>query len=312
MPSAVPHSTHASPPALQCVCRRAGAPSSSSSSSAPRTRERPVRAHVLLAQLDGRGDDGVGAVGQAGDARAARPTTGSRPSAGPRRSAPPRPARGRRRRPASAARATANPPATPIAGAPRTARRRMASIIVSTSRTSSHSTSWGSFVWSTRTAWSPRHSMVRIGADRRIPQPCPPPAEPFGLADAGRRHARLAHGHRPLRRRRRARALAGRGAADELGDGPSVAARRPARVPAAVGRRSRRRGAVGRDRRPPRARVPRPHPPLRGPRSRRRRPRRPHGRPRRVPHGRADERRRLAAAGVADRPAGPDQPTTST
>ena len=65
--------------------------------------------------------------------------------------------------PLSAAIATPNAPATPIAGAPRTASRRMASIIVSTSRTSSQVTSSGRSVWSTSTAWSPRHSIVRIG-----------------------------------------------------------------------------------------------------------------------------------------------------
>ena len=96
-------------------------------------------------------------------------------------------------------------------------------------------------------------------------------------------------------------------AAAELGDRRRRRPRRPPRLPAAVGGRPRRVGALGRARRARRARVPRSRPPLRGPRPGRRRPRRAHGRRGRLPDRRAHQRRRLAAPGVADRPAGPDR-----
>ena len=165
MPRAVPHSTQASPPVLQCVCTRNDMPQSSSRRAAPRSASawlvRTSSSHSSAASATTASTpssrrpttrrtahDRFTAVGRAAAMRSASARTKSSPS--PSRSA------------RCAARATANPPATPIAGAPRTARRRMASIIVSTSRTSSHSISWGSRVWSIRTAWSPRHSMVRI------------------------------------------------------------------------------------------------------------------------------------------------------
>ena len=169
-----PSPTRRRPARRRCsACGHASAtPHSSSSRSAPRSASARLVAHVLLAQLDGLGDDRGGAARRAGrrhgrtahDRFTAVGRAAAMRSASARTNAAARPSRSAR----WAARATANPPATPIAGAPRTARRRMASIIVSTSRTSSHTISWGRRVWSIRTAWSPRHSIVRIDADRRI------------------------------------------------------------------------------------------------------------------------------------------------
>ena len=147
MPSAVPHSTHASAPVLQWVCTRMGAVSvNCSSRSAPRwararlarTSSSPIAtasAITAAAPSSSRprtrrtAHDRLTAVGRAAAIRSAstRTTVVGSPSRSAR----------------SAAMATPNAPATPIAGAPRTARRVMASIIVSTSRTSIVTTSCG-------------------------------------------------------------------------------------------------------------------------------------------------------------------------
>ena len=112
----------------------------------------------------------------------------------------------------------------------------MASIIVSTSRTSSQTISCGSRVWSIRTAWSPRHSIVRITRDRRIRTACT-------------RRLTPSPPRRPRRSRRRT-GVARHDVAVVLGSGwgrgadarrrrARVVVRRPPRLPDADGRRPR-------------------------------------------------------------------------
>ena len=103
-----------------------------------------------------------------------------------------------------------------------------------------------------------------------------PAADAFGAAAAPRRHRRAARVRRPDRGR------------------------------------PRRRGALGAGRRPQGAALPRPHPPLRGPRRRPGRARRAHRRRRRREDRRPHQRRRRAGAGPPGRPGGahrrPPQP----
>ena len=86
MPSAVPHSTHASPPVLQCVCTRSRRADQLLEQRGAALGQRPVGAHVLLAQLDRLGDDGVDALVEPGDDPPHRPrqVDGRRPGRGDR------------------------------------------------------------------------------------------------------------------------------------------------------------------------------------------------------------------------------------
>ena len=131
--------------------------------------------------------------------------------------------------------------------------------------------------------------------------------EPFALAEQAAERAAPAHGCRTTRRRRGARVGLEAGRRHGRADGHRGGAGRPPRVPRTDRRRPRSDVALGRARRRAGAAVPGPPAPVRGARPERRRPRRAHGGRRRLPHHRHHQRRRLAARGLADRPARPDR-----
>ncbi len=168
MPSAVPHSTVARPPVLQCVCTRTGEstelleqigatdrqPSVRRARppppSPPPRRRRAAAPRPSWDSTRSTAHARLTAVGRAAAIRAASARTTSSPRRRARPAGPPV----RRRTPRP--RRSPGPRGRPAGGWRRSWRRRRAP--------RARTTSSGRRVWSMRTAWSPRHSIVRIAS----------------------------------------------------------------------------------------------------------------------------------------------------
>ena len=279
MPRAVPHSTHASPPALQWVWRRPARTPSSSSRSAPRRGQAPVRrarpprtiatASATTAAVPSSrrartrrtAHDRLTAVGRAAAIRTASPARARHPGRPVRPAAPRAPRRTRRPRRSPEHRAPRG------GGWRRSSCRRRAPRAMTTSAGGASGRSGRRGRHATRSCASPR-----IVGSRAV-------TDPFALAAEAAAELASPHRRRAPRRRRRARLRLGGAASTSAGG-----RHRRRRSPTSPASRRRRRSAtaarraLGRRRRPPGARVPRPRPPLRGPRPQRRRPRRAHRR----------------------------------
>ena len=279
-------------------------------------RRRPARASARLVRTSSSASSTAAATtaslpSRRGEHATAPPTSGSPPSAEPRRCARPRRARTPRPSPSPLGLLRGQRDAEPAGHADRRRAPHGQPLDgvdhrVDVADLQPRTTRRGSRVWSIRTTWSPRHSMVRIAEDRRI-HDVPHRPDPFALAA----RAADALADRTGAARHDVAVVLGSGwgrCADVLGAGPTIAVADLPGFPAAVGGRPRRRGALDRRRRPRgRSSSSAGSTSTRATTPSRRRPRRARRRRGRLPHGRPDQRRRLAAHGVADRPAGADQ-----